>query len=94
MSAGARRCAEESRRERRGDDHGRPKLGPACGARGRTAGAALVMTKMAKPTARARRPARPLRGRVEVEPPSTTGETVRRRGRGDEEKRVPPEQRN
>ena len=48
-------------------------------ARGRTVGVAVVVKK-ARPMARTRRPARPLRGWVEVEPPSATGETARRRG--------------
>ena len=47
-------------------------------------GDAAVTTKMAKPTARARRPSRPLRGHVNVEPPSAIGETARRRGGEDE----------
>ena len=64
-------------------------------ARGRTVDVAtVVVTKAARPTTRTRHPARPLRGQVEVEPPSATGETARRRGGGDEEKRVPPGQRN
>ena len=53
-------------------------------ARGQTVGVAVVVKKMAKPTTRARRPARPLRGWIEVEPPSATGETARRRGGDDE----------
>ena len=53
-----------------------------------------MMMKMVRPTARARRPSRPLRGRVDVEPPSATREMARRHGGGDEEKRVPPGVRN
>ena len=84
MSAGARRNMEESRRERRVDGHSQPKRGPARGARGRAAGVALVVKK-ARPTARTRRPSRPFRGHVDVEPPTAIGETARRRGGEDEE---------
>ena len=45
--------------------------------------------KVAKLTTRTRHPSRPLRGRVDVELPSATGETARRRGGGDEEKKGP-----
>jgi len=41
---------------------------------------AAVVVMKARPTARTRRPARPLRGWGGVEPPSATGETARRRG--------------
>ena len=45
---------------------------------------AAVVVMKAKPTSRTRRLARPLRGWVEFEPPSATGETARRRGGDDE----------
>ena len=80
---------EGSGRERRVGGCGRPKRGLA---RGRTASIAVVMTK--RPTARTRHPSRPLRGRVDVEPPSATGETARCRSGADEEKRVLPGLRN
>ena len=39
-----------------------------------------IVVRTKRMTARARRPTRPLRWRVEVEPPSATGEMARRRG--------------
>ena len=53
-------------------------------ARGRVAGVATVVKK-ARPTAKTRRPLRPFRGHVDVEPPTAIGETARRRGGEDEE---------
>ena len=46
---------------------------------GNAVDAAVVVMK-ARPTARTRRPARPLRGWVEVEPPSAAEETARCHG--------------
>ena len=46
--------------------------------------AATEVTRMARPTARTHRLSRPLRGRVDVEPPTAIGETARRRGGEDE----------
>ena len=50
----------------------------------RDGGDVAVMMKMVRPTARARRPSRPLRGHVDVEPPTAIGETARRRSGEDE----------
>lgn len=51
----------------------------------RTAGVAAMVTKRPRPTTRIRRPARSLWGRVDVEPPSATGEMTRRSDRGDQD---------
>ena len=42
--------------------------------------AAVMIAKMVRLTARTSRPSRPLSGRVNVEPPTATEETARRRG--------------
>ena len=80
----AQRGGEQTRATRHGactDAADRSEAPHARRVRGQTIGfATVMMTKAARPTTRTRRPARPLRGRVEVEPPSATGETARRRG--------------